>query len=99
FALILRNSQRPRESQPSEESFLPSQVPEGADVRQAEGEAKLVLVTDRAERETAIFEAEAAAVPVVGGLDGTVLQKAPVCVESKAGSSRKPSLVGIAIPE
>src|SRR5947209_20176213 len=51
-----------------EQPLLPLQIAERPNVCQGEGEAILVFVTHRSEREAAVFKADAAAVLVIGGL-------------------------------
>src|SRR5512146_1014358 len=81
----------------SEQPFLPSQGSKRSHVGQAERAAELVFIAHRAQRETAILEAQPAAIPVVAGLEGRILQEIQVHVETEVGSSAPAALVGIAI--
>src|SRR5215469_3966052 len=81
------------------EAFLFAEVTEGADVGEAEAKAELVFVADGAEGKAAVFEGDAAAVPVVGGLDSGVLQEAEVGVEAEARSATEAAFVGVAVSE
>src|SRR5947209_10555315 len=65
-----------------EQPLLPLQIAERPNVCQGEGEAILVFVTHRSEREAAVFKADAAAVPVIGGLGGGVLQQIELAVKA-----------------
>ena len=75
----------------SEKPVTAAQIAECADVRQRKGEAELVFVPDRTQVEAAVFDADAATVPIVGGLhrgvyqvnlmnDGTVLGNARMVI-------------------
>src|SRR5215469_10333621 len=72
-------------SGPSVEPLLPSKVAERRDIRQAEGKAVEIFVTDIGDVVTAILQGNAAAVPVVGGLSGGKLQLAVFRIEAQAG--------------
>src|SRR5579862_726620 len=79
--------------------FLLADVSEGADVGQCKAEAELIFITHSAQREAAIFQADPAAIPVVAGLHGCVLQKAEVGVETEGGCPAKAALVGMPVAE
>src|ERR1700723_1177635 len=59
----------------SKDLLLAPQIPGGAEIRDADYDAELVLVADRAERKAAVFEADAAARAVVGHLHDLVLER------------------------
>ena len=83
----------------SEQLFLAAEISERADVGQREIEAELVFVADRSQGKAAVFDAQAAAVPVVGGLHRRILQKAQIGVEAQVGRSTESTLVGLPVAE
>src|SRR5262249_24552515 len=83
----------------SEQAFLALQIAEGADVGQGKSEAVLVFIADRFEGETPVFEADAAAIPVVSGLHGCVLKYIELAVETDVRVGAPPSLGWTAIAE
>src|SRR3954471_3665135 len=82
-----------------EKSFLASHVPEAGNVCQGEGEAELVLVADGAEGEPAELHGDAAAIPVVAGLEGAVLQEFEVLVHADVGGGAQSALVGMSVAD
>ena len=58
-----------------EDFFLVTQIPEGTDVGNDEGDAELIVSPDLAEFEAAIFERQAAAAAVVADFHELVLQR------------------------
>src|ERR1019366_6615103 len=77
--------------------LLTPEVSERADVCQAEGEAKQILIAHVRNGIAAVFDGHTAAIPVVGGLRGGKLQLPRFRVEAKAGGraqspARQPSI-------
>jgi hypothetical protein len=68
-----------------EDLFGAAKVTGGADVGEGEVEAIYVLVTNGAKFELAVLDGETAAVPVVTGLDGAVLDGAEREIEACVG--------------
>src|SRR6478752_3873424 len=83
----------------SEQPLLAFQIAEGADIGQGKGEAVLVFIADGAEGEAAVFEAEPAAGPVIGGLGGGVLEQVEFAVEADVGGGAPAALGGAAVAE
>src|SRR5579862_2470507 len=83
----------------SEQLFLAPKISEGADVGQGKVEAELVFVADRSQGEAAIFDTQAATVPVIGGLRRGVLQHAEVRIESQVGGSAESAFVGLSVAQ
>ena len=79
-----------------EEAFGAAEVAGGADIGEGEVEAVGVLVADGAELVLAVLDGEAAAVPVVVGLDGGVLDLAEVDVDAGVGGDGEAGAVGVA---
>src|SRR5581483_10675519 len=77
--------------------LLPSQGPERPHIGQAEGEAELVFVSDGAQGEAAVFEAQPAAIPVIAGLESGVLQEALGDIEADIGGGADAALVGVSV--
>ena len=84
---------------PLVEPFLALKVSECGDVGQGEGEAELIFVSDQAEGEAAIFDAESAAIPVVGGLRGLVLKESLIEVEAETRRAAEAALLGLPVSE
>src|SRR5579872_6347914 len=80
----------------SEEAFGAAEVAGGADVGEGEVEAVGVFIADGAELVLAVLDGEAAAVPVVAGLDGGVLDGAEVDVDAGVGGEGEAGAVGVA---
>src|SRR5258705_7977441 len=76
------------------ESFLPFHVSETSHVAQVKAETVLILVTHRTQCEAPIFHTDSAAIPVVAGLHGAVLQEPNVGIEAHRACSAQPALVG-----
>ena len=81
------------------EALLAFEVSKGGYIGQREGETELIFVSDQAQGEAAIFDAEAAAIPVVGGLRGGVLEESLVEVEAEAARAAEAALLRLAVAE
>src|SRR5450631_265847 len=79
------------------EPLLPSEVAEGSHVRQRKRETVLIFVAHRSERKAAVFQAQAATVPVVTRLRRRVLQRPGVRVKTEAAGGAQPSFVELAV--
>ena len=90
----MRRSRTEVQNRGSEQSFLPSQVSKCPNVGQTEGKAELILVAHGPQGEPPIFKAHATAIPVVGGLNRSVLQEALIRVKTKTEAPAKPRLFG-----
>jgi ribosomal protein S2 len=66
---------------------------------QGEVEAVLILVSYRAESQAAVFDAQATAVPVVGGLDTAILQGILDEVIAGVDAGAQPALRRVSIPQ
>ena len=82
-----------------EQSFRTTQVTQCPQIGQSKREAVLVLIAHRPERKAAKLHAHAAAIPVVGSLDGRVLQEIQICIESYISRGAESRLVGVPITE
>jgi hypothetical protein len=58
----------------SVEPSVAAEIAEGSDIRERKSEAELILIGHRAQGKALIFHVETATIPVVGGLQGSVLQ-------------------------
>ena len=76
---------RPSATAALEELVLPLEIAESADVRERQGEAKLIFIAHRAQGKSPIFHADTATIPIVGTLQRTVLQERLVGIEADAG--------------
>src|ERR1700722_18291038 len=75
------------------------QVSGGAYSGESEVEAVLILISYRTESQAAVFNAEAAAVPVVGGLDAAILQGVLDEVVTGVDTRAQPSLGRVSVPQ
>ena len=66
----------------SKQLFLSSQISECANIGKGEIEAELIFVSHRPEGKAAVFESDAATIPVVRGLYRRVLQKSDIRVKT-----------------
>lgn len=78
-------------------SFLPFHISEAANIAQVKAETILILVAHRTQREAAIFQTDTAAIPVVAGLHGAVLQETNVGIEAYCARATQPALIGRAV--
>src|SRR5467141_4824678 len=74
---------------PLEDSFLMTEIPEVANVRDDEREAELILRAHLPEVDAAIFDGEAAAAAVVAELNDLILQSLVLEVVAQAGDEIK----------
>src|ERR1700746_3913549 len=81
------------------QAFLLADVSKRPDVGQGETEAELVFVADGSQGEAAVLDAESAAIPVVGGLHGAVLQEPEIGVEADRGGAAEAAFVGVTISQ
>jgi hypothetical protein len=76
-----------------EQPFLALQIPERPDIRQGESKAVLIFISDRPKRKATVFEAQAAAIPVISSLRCPVLQQIELAIEADI-RCRAPSSLG-----
>src|SRR5579863_807486 len=82
---------QPFPEETSIQTFLTPQIAERSDIRQAEREAKQILIAYVGDGVATVFQGHAAAIPIVGGLPGCKLQLLDLSIESKAGSRAEPA--------
>ena len=82
-----------------EQPFVPSQIPQRTKIRQRERKSILVLIPHRTQVEAAEFQTHSAAIPVIRGLDRSVLEEIQLRIEPNIGRSAEALFAGVAISQ